>query len=215
MKGTTHLTIGAVIGGAAAFYEGLDFRTGSMLTAVAALSALAADLDGRSMLSSKLDKASRMVRNSIIGLGLFLFAYVMYMYFIQNTLLREIGAAAVAVVLLGLLLREGIIRNSLISLIGITMLIWGWKEQFWWLIGLGVFVGWAPWLKHRGFTHTVWALGFWWAISSGLEAQLGVNGIAWVSAAGYASHLVADTLTPQGVRWFYPFVKKPLKLPFR
>lgn len=215
MKGSTHLSVGAVIGGAAALYDGTDFQTGSMLTAIAALSALAADLDGRSMLSSKLDKTSRIVRNGIIGLGLFLLAYSAYIYVFQSILLYEIGAAAVAVVLLGLLLREGWIRNFLLSLIGTAMLLWGWKLQLWWLLGLGLFVGWAPWLKHRGFTHTVWALALWWWIGSGLETGLGVNGITWAATAGYASHLVLDTLTPQGIRWFYPVYKKTYKLPLR
>lgn len=52
--------------------------------------------------------------------------------------------------------------------------------------------------KHRGFTHTVWSLlllsggvwyffGLWWAESF---------------AIGYISHLVADSTTKAGVKWF-------------
>ncbi|MBW7461523.1 metal-dependent hydrolase, partial [Paenibacillus sepulcri] len=34
-----------------------------------------------------------------------------------------------------------------------------------------------------------------------------------VATAGYLSHLLADTLTPSGVKWFYPLYKKSVKLP--
>jgi inner membrane protein len=81
-----------------------------------------------------------------------------------------------------------------------------------WLIGFGLFVAWAPWLKHRGMTHTIWAVPIWGIIAWGLEKQLQVEGLAITAMLGYLSHLIADTLTPSGVKWLYPLVKKSFKI---
>jgi inner membrane protein len=81
-----------------------------------------------------------------------------------------------------------------------------------WLMGLGLYVAWVPWLNHRGLSHTVWALIIWGAIGWGLEKQLQIQGIAAVAAFGYLSHLVADTLTPSGVKWLYPLFDRTIKL---
>lgn len=215
MKGTTHLAIGAAIGGAAATYYEMDFKTGAVCTAIAAFSALAADLDGRNIMSGKLDKASGLLRSSMIGLGVFLIGYVIYSRYIMNEVMRETVIAAVAITLLGILLKEGTIRNILLSLAGAALALWGGYGQMWWLAGLGLFIAIAPWLKHRGLTHTIWALAVWAGIGAGLEAQLGIPGLMRASAAGYLSHLVADTLTPQGVKWLYPLSRKSIRLPFR
>lgn len=61
-------------------------------------------------------------------------------------------------------------------------------------------------------THTIWALIGWGAIGWGLESQSGVEGVTAVAIAGYASHLLTDTMTPSGVKWLYPLYKKPIKL---
>lgn len=213
MKGSTHFVIGAALGSAGALYYRMDFQTGALCVAVAAFSALSADLDGRSVLSSKLSKTSKFIRESIFGLGFLLLASVLYFYLIGHTFYPYAAAAASSVFLLGCVLREGIIRNFLLSVIGCGLMYWGWAAGMYWLAGLGLFVAWAPWLKHRGMTHTVWAVLFWGAISWGLERQIAVEGIALVSVAGYLSHLVADSLTPGGVKWLFPLYKKSIRLP--
>ncbi|RKN70094.1 hypothetical protein D7M11_31205 [Paenibacillus ginsengarvi] len=47
-----------------------------------------------------------------------------------------------------------------------------------------------------------------------LEHQLQIQGIMMVTIVGYLSHLIADTLTPSGVKWFYPLHKRSIKLHF-
>ena len=123
--------------------------------------------------------------------------------------LHELGHL---LLLLGLVAKRGVIRNAIVSLTGGGLLVFGWLHGYDWLVGLGGFVVWAPWLKHRGMTHTLWALIGWGAIGWGLERQSGVVGVAAVAVAGYASHLLADTMTPSGVKWLYPLYKKPFKL---
>ncbi|MCD9020926.1 metal-dependent hydrolase [Cohnella silvisoli] len=213
MKGSTHLAIGGVIGAAACLYYPFQWENALMYVSVAGVSALSADLDGQNLLSGKLSKLSHWLRELAIWTGLLTIAFVAYMYFAQEKLYPVITAIAVALSLLGFVTKEGTIRNVLVSLIGCVLLYSGWTSKQNWLMGFGLFVVWVPWLDHRGMTHTVWALFLWGAIGMGLEKQLGIDGITIVSVAGYASHLLADTLTPNGVKWLYPLYKKSIKIP--
>jgi inner membrane protein len=212
MKGSTHLIIGSTIGLAAAAFFPFTLKNAALYLTVSAFSALSADLDGQSMLISKLGKMSRILRELVLWTGALLIVGAIYAYFTHHLFYPKFTAVAVIAVLLGFVTREGIIRNALISLIGCCLIYAGWLFKMNWLIGFGCFITVVPWFKHRGMSHTIWALIFWGVIGLGLEKQLQVEGIALVSAAGYFSHLLADTLTPSGVKWFSPLYKKSIKL---
>lgn len=212
MKGTTHLAIGGAIGAAACLIYPFRFDHAAMYVCIAGFSALSADLDGPSLLSGKLGKLSKLLRNLALWTGIGFVAVFAYLYFIRGTLYPIFSTISVAMLILGLITKEGTIRNALVSAIGCALLYAGWDTQQNWLMGFGLFVAWVPWLKHRGMTHTIWALVLWGAIGRGLEQQLGIDGITVVAVAGYASHLIADTLTPNGVKWLYPIYKKSIKL---
>jgi len=212
MKGTTHLAIGVAIGITAAAYFPFTPNNAALYITVAALSSLSPDLDGNSMLSSKLGKLSKLLREILFWGGIVLAVGVGYIYYDQQVLHRDLALIAGAAFLLGFIAKEGAIRNILVSLIGAGCIYWGWLEEMNWLIGFGVFVAWAPWLNHRGLTHTIWALIAWGAIATGLESELQLQGIANVAVAGYLSHLITDTMTPAGVKWLYPLSKKSIKI---
>ncbi|WP_217559076.1 metal-dependent hydrolase [Paenibacillus sp. GbtcB18] len=214
MKGSTHLAIGTAIGLAASVFHPFTPTNFAVYISVAAFSALSADLDGPSMLSSKLGKISKWLREVFLWGGALLVAAVAYLFVTEHQFYPERMTIAVMIFLIGFVTKEGIIRNALVSLVGAGLIYWGWHTQMRWLIGLGAFVVWAPWLKHRGMTHTVWALAAWGAIGMELEKQLQLEGIMMVAVAGYFSHLFADTLTPSGVKWLYPLYKKSFKIPF-
>ncbi len=213
MKGSTHLAIGGAIGAAACLYYPINANNAILYLSVAGFSALSADLDGPSLLSRNLGTLSKWLREFVLWSGILLIAGFSYMYFTQDKLYPLYTTVAVALILLGIVTKEGIIRNALVSLVGCGLLYAGWLSKQNWLIGLGVFVAWVPWLDHRGMTHTVWAIILWGLIGRGLEEQLRIEGIMVVSIVGYASHLIADTLTPNGVKWLYPIYKKSFKLP--
>ncbi|MBD8497216.1 metal-dependent hydrolase [Paenibacillus arenosi] len=212
MKGTTHLAIGVTIGMGAAAYFPFSFKSAGLYVAISAFSALSADLDGPSLLSRRIGQLSRWIRESIVWLGAVLVAGLAYQYVINEHVNMEWTMGAFIIFLLGFITKEGIIRNAIVSLIGAVLMFIGWQSHMYWLIGFGLFVAWAPWLSHRGLTHTIWAVIFWGMIGYGLEQQLQVEGIMAVSVLGYVSHLVADTLTPRGVKWFYPLYKKSIRL---
>lgn len=212
MKGTTHLAIGVGIGIFASAYYPFTATDAALYITVASFSALSADLDGPSMLSSKIGKASKLLRQLLLWAGILLALSVAGMYFVKHIFVPELTAVSAVVLLLGFITKQGFIRNALVSAIGAFLVYAGWSLHKNWLIGLGVFIAWAPWLSHRGLTHTLWAVLAWGWIGTELEQDLALTGIANVAIAGYASHLLADTLTTNGVKWLYPFYKKSIKL---
>lgn len=212
MKGTTHLTIGIAIGTAAAFYYPFSISNAAAYLTVAAISALSADLDGPSLLSAKLGKLSKLINKLIHICGWLFVCGLIYLYWTKQYFNLTLTAASVAFLLLGLVTSQGAIRNALVSLVGLGLIYTGVISEMTWMIGFGIFTAWAPWLKHRGLTHTIWAAIAWTAISYGFERYLDLPGIMRVGMLGYLSHLIADTLTPNGVKWFYPLYKKAIKL---
>lgn len=212
MRGKTHLAIGVAVGAGAAVYFSPDLSDCITYIGVAAFSALCADLDGPSMLSSKLTKLSKRIRELALWGGWLFAAAIFYLFLSGQPISPVIAGGGIAAILLGLTMRQGIIRNALVSLVGVYLVSVGLSREEVWLSGLGLFVIWAPWLKHRGMTHTIWIIPLWWWLGLGLERELQIEGLAITAALGYLSHLVADTLTPSGVKWLYPLVKKSFKL---
>ncbi|WP_223068554.1 metal-dependent hydrolase [Paenibacillus caui] len=215
MKGSTHLAIGCAVGAAAVGYHSFNVSNSLVYIAAAAISSLCPDLDGPSMLSSRISKASRTLYRSLITLAVLMTLLLIYLYAQYRIFHPELTAATLCAILPSLILKEGVIRNTLVSLVGAAVAGAGLLPGMTWLSGFGIFVMIAPWLKHRGMTHTIWALLIWYLLSQGMERQLGIDGIALTAAAGYASHLVADTLTSSGVKWLYPLSRITFKLPFR
>ncbi|OMF27580.1 metal-dependent hydrolase [Paenibacillus sp. FSL H8-0548] len=212
MTGKSHLIIGAAVGAAASIYYPFTLEHAALYIAVAGFSALCADLDGPSMLSSKLTKLSKLIREFTLWSGVLLAGIIcLYFFTEQSPSPLYIGVAA-AFFLLGLVAKQGVIRNVLASAVGGIVMYAGYYYHMNWLIGFGLFSVWAPWLKHRGMTHTIWVVPIWGAIGLGLENQLQIEGISIVSMLGYLSHLIADTLTPSGVKWLYPLTKKSFKI---
>lgn len=215
MKGSTHLAIGCAIGAAAAGYHSFNLTDSIWYIGAAALSSLCPDLDGPSMLSSRIGKASKAFYRAMVSLAVILALLVVFMYLRYAVFQPGLAAAAGIAIAPTLIVKEGGIRNFFVSLIGAAIMLAGLSQDWLWLAGFGLYVLIAPWLKHRGLTHTVWALGLWYFMSEGLEQQMNVPDLAITAAAGYASHLVADTLTASGVKWLYPLTKFTFKLPFR
>lgn len=212
MTGKTHLAIGVAVGAVASINYPFTLQNAAIFMAVAGFSALTPDLDGPSMLSSKLGKLSKLIRELTLWTGCLLAGMIIYYFLTEKSLSPIYIGIAAAVFLLGLVAKQGVIRNILVSIVGFSVIFAGYTYEMNWLMGFGLFVAWAPWLKHRGMTHTIWAIPIWGSIGWGLENQLHVEGVAIVAMLGYISHLGADTLTPSGVKWLYPLTKKSFKI---
>lgn len=62
-------------------------------------------------------------------------------------------------------------------------------------------------LKHRGWMYSLLGLIVFVSISTAIDSRL-----APAIALGYMLHLLADTLNPSGISWFYPFYKKRIHI---
>lgn len=213
MKGSTHLVIGTVIGVAGIAYQGAyEPWDAAWYLSVAAFSSLTPDLDAPSVLTRKLTAASRFLRGLVVWAGTASMIIALIAYLTERLVHAELVTAAVALTLLGLIARQGVIRNALVSGIGVCLFYTGMEDSIVWLVGFGLYVAIAPWLRHRGLTHTLWATAAWGWIAWELERQLHLPGLAVVAVLGYASHLLLDMMTPQGVRMLYPLWNKSWKL---
>ncbi len=212
MRGSAHLAIGLITGVAiAGLVPGVKFSLAGI--ALAGFSSLAPDLDHpESRLSKRLSFAQGYVRWAFAGVALLLAGYA-YFQLAPGPDQRLSYTAALAFGLIGVALQGGSARRLALLFTGLGTVLIGLYAQFLWLSLLGTFVALAPFTSHRSWTHTIWATALWTYIGYLANKSLGWHGVAHFAGAGYASHLVADTLTKSGVRWLLPLLNYSFKIP--
>lgn len=212
MRGSSHLAIGLITGVAVA---GLAPGVPASLAgvALAGFSALAPDLDHpESRLSQRLGFAQHYVRWAFVVAALVIGAYS-YLHLRVGGGQRLYYLIALGFGLLGASLQGGAARRLALLFTGLGTGVAGLYAGQVWLSLLGAFIALAPFTSHRSWTHTVWATAFWTYVGYLAEHHLGWRGVALFAGGGYASHLVADTLTKAGVRWLFPLLGYSFKIP--
>jgi len=212
MRGTAHLAIGLITGVAiAGLVPGVPVSLPGI--ALAGFSALAPDLDHpESRLSQRLGFTQNYVRWAFgaAALGLAAFAYFQLPAGPDQ---RLSYVAALAFGLLGVALQGGSARKLALLFTGLGTVLAGLYAQMLWLSLLGVYISLAPFTSHRSWTHTIWAAALWTYIGYLANQSLGWHGIMHYAGAGFASHILADTLTKSGVRWLLPLSDFSFKIP--
>ncbi|MCC2547259.1 metal-dependent hydrolase [Hymenobacter sp. BT175] len=212
MRGSSHLAIGLITGVAiGGLVPGVPFSAPGI--ALAGFSALAADLDHpESRLSKRLGFSQGYVRWAFAAAGAGVAAYTHFL--LPPGPDRNMGfTAALAFGLLGVALQGGSARKLALLFTGGCTVVAGLYFGFLWVSLLGTFVALAPFTTHRSWTHTIWATALWTYIGFLANKSLGWHGVAHYAGAGYVSHLLADTLTKSGVRWFLPLSDYAFKVP--
>lgn len=211
MRGITHLALGLTTGAAvAAWSSSVPLAVGGV--AVAGVSALAPDLDHpESRISRRISFRTDYLK-VLIGLAAVALAVYSYLHTSgeKQLLLLELAGAGL---LVGVFLREATARRFMLLFTALMLGAGGIYLNAHWLVLLGLFVGVSPFTAHRSWTHTIWAVLFWYYLSREAERALGWAGLSWQATAGYVSHLVGDTLTRRGVRWLFPLWERALVLP--
>lgn len=212
MRGSSHLAIGLITGVAVAgLAPGIPFSLAGI--ALAGFSSLAPDLDHpESRLSKRLGFTQKFVRWAFVGTGLLIgvFAYLQLPASAQQRLYYTV---ALAFGLIGVGMQGGSARRLALLFTGLGTVVAGLYTEQLWLSLLGTFVALAPFTTHRSWTHTIWATALWTYIGHLADQHLGWRGVALYAGTGYASHLVADTLTRSGVKWFLPIADYSFKIP--
>jgi inner membrane protein len=212
MRGSAHLTIGLITGVAiAGLVPGIPFSLPGI--ALAGFSSLAPDLDHpESRLSKHLGFTQQYVRWAFVGAGLGLAGYA-YWLLHPGATQRLYYTLALAFALLGVGMQGGSARRLALLFTGLGTVVAGLYTEQLWLSLLGTFIALAPFTSHRSWTHTIWATALWTYIGHLADRHLGWHGVALFAGSGYASHLVADSLTKAGVRWFLPIANFSFKIP--
>lgn len=222
MKGRTHLAVGLGIGVIASVSSTPEDIP--VMLAAAGVASLAPDLDGRNLLNRRVTKTAKKIKKSGVYVAAVLMVLALLSFFLdfsflpfvegnwlqlQNKLLLFVWG----VVILGFSLRsQETLKNILMSIIGLLLVYYAATNEFWWLVLFALYIGVAGWFAHRGITHTIWAMIYWWYMSDLMENSLAVNGLAVVSTLAYLSHIVGDMMTVKGVKFLFPIIKKSFRL---
>ena len=212
MRGSSHLAIGLITGVAiAGLVSGIPFSLPGI--ALAGFSSLAPDLDHPdSRLSKRLGFTQNYVRWAFV-VGALIIAVYAYLQLAPGSDQRLYYTVALAFGLIGVGLQGGSARRLALLFTGLGTVVAGLYTEQLWLSLLGTFIALAPFTSHRSWTHTIWATALWTYIGYLAEQHLGWHGVALFAGGGYVSHLVADSLTKAGVRWFLPLSGFSFKVP--
>jgi inner membrane protein len=211
MKGLTHLSIGITTGAAiAAITDTVPLTVAGL--AVAGFSALAPDLDHPgSKLGRKIALDYRYLKWIIclVAMGMAVGAW----FFAAGYLKQLLYGVSLLILLAGLVMMENTARKYTLFLMAMAITGLAIYLDTVWLFLLGAFIGISPFMKHRTWTHTLWAVGLWVYICYRAQLATGIDGILVMGATGYFSHLLADSLTPGSIKWLFPLWDKKLGLP--
>lgn len=70
-----------------------------------------------------------------------------------------------------------------------------------------------PWLKHRGFSHSILAILSIYFLLKNIESEFNINYISILGTISYSSHIfLGDIFTKNGVPIFYPLIQKKISL---
>lgn len=224
MKGRTHLTIGLGIGAVASVSQPLEIMP--VILAASGVASLAPDLDGNNLLNKRVTKTAKLIKKSgvFVGGALIILSLVTYFFdvnflsfidgkwFTQQNKLLLLGWGAV---IIGLSLKsQETLKNILMSIFSLFLLYYAITDELWWLVLFALYIGGAGWFPHRGATHTIWALIYWWYMSYLLQVSTGVENLALISTLAYLSHIGGDMLTKKGVKFLYPVTNKVFRMRF-
>ncbi|THE11015.1 metal-dependent hydrolase [Bacillus timonensis] len=224
MKGRTHLTIGLGIGAVASVSQSL--ATIPFFIVASGIASLAPDLDGNNLLNKRVTKTAQLIKKvgAFVGVLLMVLALVTYFldvkhlsflneqWFTEQNKLLLFGWGAV---IIGLSLKsQETLKNILMGVLSIFLLYYGFTNELWWLFMFALYIGGAGWFPHRGLTHTIWALAYWWYMSYLLQVSTGVDSLALISTIAYLSHIIGDMLTKKGVKFLYPLTNKVFRMRF-
>jgi inner membrane protein len=190
--------------------------TGYSLTgmAVAGLASLAPDLDEPgSRLGRDISFDPKYFRYALILAAGAVGLWAWYRLDITRTARLEAFVIALGLGVLAAALTDKAGRRVMVAVTGGLLIVAALWLQLFWLALLGTFVTCAPFLKHRTYTHTSWAVLLWGYICYGAATTLRDPGIFWLGTWGYLSHLVADSLTKSGVPWLLPVLSYRFTLP--
>ncbi|RKQ17012.1 metal-dependent hydrolase [Ureibacillus endophyticus] len=224
MQGRTHLAIGLGIGVVASVSQSPEVMP--VILVATGIASLAPDLDGNNLLNKHVTKTAKLIKKRGIFIGVALMALALYTFFFDVNFLSFLDGKwftqqsklllfGLGAIIIGLSVKNlETLKNILMTIMSLFLLYYAFTDELWWLVMLAIYLGGAGWFSHRGTTHTIWALAYWWYMSYLLQVSTGVSSLAFISTLAYLSHIVGDMLTKKGVKFLYPLTKKVFRIRF-
>ncbi|MCP1146212.1 metal-dependent hydrolase [Lysinibacillus endophyticus] len=224
MQGRTHLAIGLGIGVVASVSQSPEVMP--VILVATGIASLAPDLDGNNLLNKHVTKTAKLIKKRGIFIGVALMALALYTFFFDVNFLSFLDGKwftqqnklllfGLGAIIIGLSVKNlETLKNILMTIMSLFLLYYAFTDELWWLVMLAIYLGGAGWFSHRGTTHTIWALAYWWYMSYLLQVSTGVSSLAIISTLAYLSHIVGDMLTKKGVKFLYPLTKKVFRIRF-
>ncbi len=205
MKGSAHLTIGAVSGLVVSNIIHTNITTTILFVGLGAVSGLIPDIDIDGKLSNKITISHKIIRTVACIIG---FLLMIYSYLEGSTPSKWFGITLGIVIIM---LSSFIKQRHMLTVTGLAVLIAGFSLDRTWLWLLGIFIIAASLVPHRSYTHSILGILFFGVIAYQLELSIGIEGIFTCCIAGYISHLLADMkmlpFNKRGVKFFLPLSK--------
>lgn len=215
MRGKTHCTIGILT----AIQASLIFKVPISLfnLVISAIFSILPDLDEPNSIISDFFLKKK-VSKSIYKIFIYIINIIIFFISIKindNFYLSSIITFA-AIIIIESKLTHLFLRKIFLSLIFILLAfcLYFIKAKIYFIIFtlmLGVF----PWLKHRSFSHSIFAVVIIYFLLKQIELLTSISNLSFFGTVSYASHLfLGDLFTKQGVPLLYPINNKKISLGF-
>lgn len=211
MKGSSHLTIGIVVGAVAGFITQPDPLTVAICAGIGGVSGLVPDLDTNGLASSRITLSKKVSKTlmEIAGIGILL---TLIYKVVKDGLSNDIYISG-AIGLVLLIVSRLITQKRMLTITGVLVMLLGFiVDQSIGIILAGSYITLASFLPHRSYTHSLLGVAFYGLILNYLHQEWAIDGMIIAGMAGYISHLLADMkmlpVNRRGVKWFAPLWKR-------
>lgn len=213
MRGKTHLVIGILTSIQASIFFEKPITLFNFI--VCSIFSLLPDLDtSNSLISNFLvnHKTSKLIHK------LFLYFINLLVLLISIKINKDLFfssfIAFIVIIILISKIKHFSLRKLLISIVFILLAFCLYiSNSSIYIICLTLIFAIFPWLKHRSFSHSVFALVLLWFFLKQLELISNIDNLSFFGTIGYASHLfLGDLFTKSGIPIFYPLSNKKISL---
>ncbi|WFD08803.1 metal-dependent hydrolase [Tepidibacter hydrothermalis] len=217
MRGVSHFAIGVLTVVETSIL--IDKPLSPLTFMISSFCSLLPDIDeSHSTVSNLLIKSSfskAIYRYTLYLINMITFFILIY---INKNLTFNFILSFVLIVLIENKLKHTTLRKSLFSALSfiLCLSLYYIKAPFA-FISLTIFIGVAPWLRHRGFTHSLIGIILFYFLLKEIETIINCPQLALYTSISYASHIfLGDIFTKMGIPIFYPISNKKISLaPFK
>ena len=205
MRGKTHCTIGILSTIQACILFKIPVSLFSII--IGAIFSILPDLDESNSIISTIflkQDVSKIILKIVIYIINFSIFFISLK--INNNLLLSSVVTFISIIILESKLNHILLRKILLSLtlILLSLCLFFMKVKIYFIIFflmLSIF----PWLKHRGFSHSIFAVILIYFLLKQIEIIYNISNLSIFGTIGYASHLfLGDLFTKSGIPLFYP-----------